>query len=245
MRALPLLAGLAVTATAPSVLAQESEWRLMPYAWIAGLDGTIGVDDSGGGGSLEGSFGQLADNLELGGAMLCAEWRRGPWSVFGDWTHVRVRSEADSPFGAYVGGITAEVAGNVVQMALGRELHRTGAHGLDAFAGFRVYDLDATVSLLPASAAGQTSAVEDGWFDGVVGMRWRAQLGEHWDVGAYGDVGGGGSDLSWQLMLSAGFRFSWGSIVGGWRHLDIDYADGPLQFDAALTGPFLGVSFRF
>jgi hypothetical protein len=61
----------------------------------------------------------------------------------------------------------------------------------------------------------------------------------------YGDLGTGGSDLSWQVMASVGYRCSWGSIVSGWRHLDVDYDSSALKLDLAMTGPFLGVTFRF
>ena len=40
--------------------AQETEWRIAPYAWIAGLDGTVGVGDRTGGDRLDGNFGQLS-----------------------------------------------------------------------------------------------------------------------------------------------------------------------------------------
>ncbi len=225
--------------------AQETEWRIAPYAWIAGLDGTVGVGDRTGGDRLDGNFGQLSSNMELGGAMLYADWRRGRWSVFGDWTYVKVESNASSPLGLLYGGLDGEVKGHVVQGAAGYEIHSEGGSRVDALAGIRFYDLDGTVALQPGLLAGRRASQRKSWADGVAGLRWQARLSDHWDLGLYGDVGKGGSDFTWQAFASIGYRFSWGSIVGGWRHLYVDYDEDNLRIDAAITGPFLGAMFRF
>ena len=62
---------------------------------------------------------------------------------------------------------------------------------------------------------------------------------------ASADVGAGGSDLSWQLFGGVGYRFGWGSVVGGWRHLHVDIEKSGFKLDGALSGPFLGVSLVF
>lgn len=50
---------------------ESSRWRVMPYLWFASFDGTVGTPPGGGdpGDGPEGDFGQLWDNLRLGGAM--------------------------------------------------------------------------------------------------------------------------------------------------------------------------------
>jgi len=231
----------------PFAVAQEAEWRITPYAWIAGLEGTIGVGDSSGGsgGPLAGDFGQLVDNMQFGGAMLCADWRRDRWSIFGDWSYATVASEAASPQGLLYGGIEAEVKANLAQLAIAREVHGNNFSRVDLFAGARFYDLDATLTLQPGSLSGRSESGGDSWFDGMAGMRWQCQLAEDWDASLYGDVGTGGSDVSWQLLASFGYRCSWGAIVGGWRHLDVDYGSDSLNLDVALTGPFFGATFYF
>ena len=66
-----LLAFVATTATA-----QPSEWRVTPYLWIAGIDGTVGAPGTGSGlaGRVDVDTSGLSDNIRAGGAML----PRGP-----------------------------------------------------------------------------------------------------------------------------------------------------------------------
>lgn len=240
-------AALLATCCAAPALAQDTQFRLAPYAWIAGFDGKIGVGDAGsggGGGRVDVDLDGLSDNMSLAGAMLYADWRAGRWSVFGDWTYAKVESDA-STSGVLYDGIDAELKGNIVQAALGYATHDDGRSRIDAFVGVRFYDLEGSLGLRPAALASRTISEDARWADAIAGVRLQSRLDEHWDLGLYGDIGTGGSDLTWQLFGSIGYRFSWGSITGGWRHLVVDYDKDKLRIDAALTGPFIGAVFRF
>jgi hypothetical protein len=88
---LTLVAAVVVAYLPAPALAEEGEFRLSPYVWVAGFTGTLGLPTSGGavpgwpGDRLDVTFSSLLDNLSLtGAAMLNAEWRKGRWSVFGD-----------------------------------------------------------------------------------------------------------------------------------------------------------------
>jgi hypothetical protein len=141
--------------------------------------------------------------------------------------------------------VDAEIKGNVVQAALGYRVFGDFDSGVDAFAGLRYYDLEARMNLQPAQLATRALSGSDQWVDGVVGARWRGRLGRDWTLSAYGDVGAGGSDRTWQAAATVSYAFSWGDVIGGWRHLYVDYENNGLKLDAALSGPFLGASLRF
>ena len=240
------LAAVAIALTASGAAAQPGgspELRLTLYFWIAGFEGTVGAAD--GGGRVDTEFSGLLDNLELGGYMLNADWRKERWSVFGDWSHFKVSSDAPSPFGSLYSGVDAEIKGNVVQGALGYRVLGDFDSGVDAIAGLRFYDLEARMTLQPAALATRNLNGADQWVDGVVGARWRGRMGQHWTYSVYGDVGAGGSDRTWQAAVAASYEFTWGAVVGGWRHLYVDYASGGLRLDAALSGPFVGATLRF
>jgi hypothetical protein len=243
-------AAVAAALAALSSPAPGAEFRITPYGWVAGMDGRIGTSDPGGGGGgtggrLQATLDSLSSNMDLGGFMLNADWRAGRWSVFGDWTYINVESGASAPRGLLYEGVDVRVKGNVVEAALGYAILDSGTSHVDAFAGVRYYGLEGRMSLREGLLAGRSATESASWADGVVGLRWGARLGEHWDVGLYGDVGAGGSDLTWQAIASIGYRFSWGSVVGGWRYLNVDYDKNKLKIDAAFTGPFIGASFRF
>jgi hypothetical protein len=234
---------LVLTGGAAAQTGGSSELRATLYFWIAGFEGTVGAADAGG--RVHADFDGLLDNLELSGYMLNADWRKGRWSVFGDWSHFKVSSEAPSPFGALYAAVDAEIKGNVVQAALGYRVIGDFDAGVDAFAGLRYYDLEAAMTLQPAVLVGRNLAGTDQWADGIVGARWQGRLNRSWAFSVYGDVGAGGSNRTWQAVATASYDFTWGAVTGGWRHLDVDYDSSGMKLDAALSGPFLGATLRF
>ncbi len=60
-----------------------------------------------------------------------------------------------------------------------------------------------------------------------------------------GDVGTGDSDLTWQALAAVNYRFEKVGVVVGYRYLDYDFDDSDVFDDLNLSGPFVGVKFRF
>jgi hypothetical protein len=246
MRALRIACAGILALLSTAAAAQASQWRVTPYLWGAGLDGTVGIDgrDSGLGGRVDVDADGF-DNLRLGGAMVHATWRGGRWTAFGDWTYASAKNDAPTPFATLYAGVDVKAKGHVVEAYGGYELTGARDSHFDLFAGVRYYNLEIELGLREAVLPGVLFSRDSDWVDGVVGARWDTRFAGNWEAFASADVGAGGSDLSWQLFGGVGYRFSWGSIVGGWRHLHIDYEKAGFKLDAALTGPFLGASFVF
>ena len=60
------------------------------------------------------------------------------------------------------------------------------------------------------------------------------------------DLGGGGSEFTYQFFGGAAFNLSRRvSLVGAYRVLHVDYDKDNFLFDMSLTGPVIGVGFRF
>ena len=246
-RCLQIFAAIVVASAATLANAQDREWRITPYAWIAGFDGTVGTFGGGSGlpGRIDVDTGSLSDNMELGGFMLHLGWRRGRLSAFGDWTYANVETDKPTPFSILYDGVDVKVKGNIFEGYAGYELLGQRDMHVDVFGGIRYYDLKAQLGLRENVLPGVLLTQKADWVDGVVGVRWDAVFGGNWEAFASADVGFGGSDSSWQLYGGLGYRFSWGSIVGGWRHLHVDYEKSNFKLDAALSGPFIGASFFF
>ena len=233
-------------AVAPAAQAAP-EWSVTPYLWAAGFDGTIGTagGNSGLGDRVSVDFGSLSDNLELRGFMLNGNWRDGRWTAFGDWTYANVKSDAPTSVPNLYGSVNGQVKGNIVQGNVGYDFGAGGPSHLDLYGGVRYYDLEVRMGLTGGALPGVDLTGDAQWVDGVVGARWTTEFAPNWQGLVQADIGAGGSNLSWQAIGAVGYRFNWGSIVGGWRYLKVDYDDGPYVLDAALTGPFIGAPFRF
>jgi len=93
--------------------------------------------------------------------------------------------------------------------------------------------------------AGSVERTKDVW-DGVIGVRGKADFAEKWFVSYYADVGAGSSSTTWQLFAGVGYHFtkSFDALLG-YRYLGYRFRhDNPVS-DLALSGPLLGVGFKF
>ena len=219
-----------------------------PYGWLVTVGGDVGAVNPAGspapGSSLEVT---LNDDYDDGGAMLYVDWRGDRWMTFLDtvWIHASQSGDASPPVFATT-RIEARIDAVTVQGAVGYRVAEWDRTSLVAFGGLRYYDitldLDASGGVLadPLSTDGS-----DDWVDGLVGLRLETSLGERWRASVMTDVGKGGSDAAWQVLGSIAYGFSWGSVVAGYRHLDLDYSNGNFAADIDLSGPMLGVAFSF
>ena len=80
----------------------------------------------------------------------------------------------------------------------------------------------------------------------VGGLRVHAAISRKAFIVAKGDIGGLGSDFSYQLFGGFGLNLSKRiATVFGYRHLAVDYRNNGFVFDTALSGFLGGFGFRF
>jgi hypothetical protein len=243
----PALIALLATLAAPPSAAGGDGLRIAPYIWIPSITGTIGSEGSDAGlppGRLDVNFEKFTENLRLGGAMVNLNWRGDRWVGYGDWTYANVRTEAPTSRGTLYSSVEAQVKGNIVQAFGGYAVLDLPDVKLDLAGGLRGYSLMARLELNEGSLAGRETSGSQLWLDAVAAARAVAHLGERWDLYLHADVGGGGSNLTWQLIGAAGYDFSWGGLFAGWRHLAVDYEKGSFKLDIALSGPIVGAVFQ-
>ena len=250
--------GLSLIVLSPMAAAADDDpwepgWSLVPYGWLAGFDGEIGVNsaglDSGGGLGLANLIEFETDGeLEEIGFMLYAEWRGERWSAALDSVWANVKQDAKVVLRGLLpdSSLSTTIDGNIYQATVGYLLRETERSAVVLYGGARYYDVeirvDASGGLLPfpVSAAGSTD-----WLDGTAGLRWTYRPAARWDITVLGDIGAGDSDSAWQLFATVGYHFGWGSVRAGYRRLEVDYDSGGFLLDAALEGPLVGVAFRF
>jgi hypothetical protein len=241
---LPVLSFAVLLAT--PCTAQPAEWTITPYAWIAGFDGTLGTE-----GTPPGLNGGRIDvdtsgvKLKQVGAMLHLNWRQGRVSAFGDWAYANIKADSPTPFATLYAGTDVKVRGNIVEANVGYDLLPAADSHVDLYGGVRFYDLHLDLALRQGTLPGASVGGSSSWADAVVGVRGVTRFADKWEAFASADVGGGGSDLSWDLYGGVGYHFSWGSLIAGYRHLHVNYVKNTYKIDGALTGPLIGASFRF
>lgn len=232
-------------------------WALQvtPYMWATGLKGhispfrhlpTIGIHKS---------FSDVMDKLDFGGFInIWGRYER--FIVSGDIMYV---STTDShSFGALphlppplpqLPSLDASIDSRQFMATLmgGYRLVDTPDFSLDGLAGIRFWHISNDVTLRAGNLAG-TYGERFGWADPVVGTRAFLRLTENLSLQAQADIGGFtvGSDLTWSVQATANYTFTdHFSVSAGYKILDIDYRSGGHVFDTRMSGPVLGLTYRF
>jgi hypothetical protein len=245
---------LAATTAAPAAFGEDSatgDWRfrVTPYLWAPTLYGTTAVQPSQPEAESDGY--NLLDALDFA-VLVAGEARHGDFFLLGEANYIKLSDDGASIRNRVTA--SAEVSLDVFETALsaGHRIHTTDSFAVDLFGGLRYWHIDGEVEFGLAGPLGLNVAQRfDGsasWVDPIVGARVEAPLGGSWYAGLLGNIGGFGigSDLQWELIGKAGYRFddTW-ALSGGYRHLAVDFDDDGFLLDATLSGPFVALDVSF
>lgn len=257
---LPILAGLGVAlamigADCGSALAQAAPSQsgpqivVTPYLWLAGINSAIKtplprVPEIN---SDVGAF-QLLGHLNGVPFMGSAEFRDGPFSLFGDVLHVPVGTNISTRNVFYQGGSAALTANMGTALFLYHALDQP-AQELDAGVGFRSWGFTSRLTLngriLPTADVTRTA----GWADPLIAARYHHDFGNGLGLTAYGDVGGFGvgAHVDWQIIGTLDYALkSWATLRLGYRSLNFNYtAANNLGFNVHMKGPLIAATFKF
>ena len=229
------LAGLTFS---PAGMASDGwQYEITPYIFFSGMKGDIGV-----GGlppfNIDASFGDIADNLEAG-FMGMFTARNGPLLFSFDGSYTKLEASGTCP--VYGNTFTLTNKLTILQGNVGYRVLDDQSVSVDALAGVRYMKFEVDLA-----GPNNTFGSSESWADFVVGGLATVSVAENVDLIAYVDLGGGGSDFTWQTLVGVNWQFakSW-TAKAGYRYLDVDYEDNGVVFDIALSGPYLGVGFAF
>ena len=232
---------------------EKDEWEqsLAVYLWGAGISGQTAR-----GTGVDVDFKDILDNLNFA-AMGAYHARKGKWSVLADVIYMDIgndkRFELQPPIGSGTlpATVSADIASWVVQFGGGYNLYDDGeGTRTDVTFGARFLDLsteilvDFDLSIPDAEIDIPLSQSAKNW-DAIIGMRGVVSLGDRWFMPWGANIGTGDSDFTWQAMAGVGFKASsWADIALTYRYLKWEFDAGMLD-DLSISGPQLGVIFRF
>jgi hypothetical protein len=227
-------------------MAQQGGWSFDATLYLWATDTTTTLDTRFGEVESELSFSDALEQLDFA-FMGAFEARNGPWSMVADYFYFRlsqtnsidlpnldkVRSETElSAFSGY----------GFYRVASGPNFY------VDLGAGFRVYSIEQELSLSGPGRSAKAQA-SDTWTDPLIAARLRYDFNDRWFGTIGGDFGGfgGSDDQTWSVLATVGYEINdrW-TIRGGWRALEIQQElDDDMNFTNNLSGPILGVTYRF
>lgn len=218
-----------------------THWSVIPYVWASDTSVSLTFRDTNiGAGDV--SFSDLLDVLDAA-FMLHVENGGGNWSTFGDFTYLKTSDTTE-------GMLITTDADNEQTFLDVAVAYWPGGFGsqLNLFGGLRYSGFDDRYrfSIGDMQIAEQRS--NKNYYDALLGIRYRFELAERWQLLTHGDLSFGDSEGT--FLLRANFAYLVGKrrqnrILFGYQYKEAKFKDGDLVTDFSYSGPMAGFNFRF
>lgn len=214
------------------------------YGWAAGVEGTAKYPvDSGS--DLEVDSSDILDALN---GVFMGNYTGGydRWSVLVDAVYINIGSTENTETRLGTASLGLDLKSWVLTGAVGYDFVQSEQAILGVIGGVRYLTLDTDLEIgfdegTPVDSTSKTASITDG----IVGVRGQFNFNEHWFLPYYADIGGGGSDYTYQLFAAIGYRYKWFDVTLGYRHLYYKFDDDELLEDLQISGPKIGIGFSF
>lgn len=252
-----------VVETLPQATHPNWALQITPYVWAAGLDGDISPFRRSPTIGVEKSFSDVMADLNVGGFMNVFG-RYDRFVLSGDMMYVNtIDSRRAGPLPARpIPGVGMMPPGSHVDAKVntkqftatlmgGYQVINTPQIALDVLGGARIWHISNDVTLTGTIGSMSRSGryVERfGWVDPLVGLRTFVPVTQKLSFQGQADIGGFGvgSDLTWSVLATANYVFSDHlSASAGYKVINVDYARRGHVYNTRLSGPVLGITYRF
>lgn len=235
-----------VVCIAPRLATADTEWLIAPYGWLPSVSVDQGFDDGSGGGD---GGGEVISKIDFV-AMLRLEASRNRWGAMLDYIYVSLADQATlSPLPLITIDAAADFDLEVLELG-GFYRLRGDRSNIDLIFGLRSIDVDLGVVLDRQNQPPRPLQIAADINDAFIGARYRLAFGERWDFSVRGDYGFGDSDGTLNVITGFGLHFN--DTFGmkfGYRYANIEFEEdvegSREKTDITLSGPFVGLLFRF
>lgn len=247
--AILLAAALPISAAAEET-AQPQGWQFGAdvYLWMPGIGG-----ETAGGDTIDVPFDTILENLDFA-YMGTFHARNGRWHLSTDVIYMDL--EGDNSGRMTLPGenelkadATVKFKSWIVSPAVGCTVIDTERVRMEILAGARYLYMKSELSLHvtgPLDSRYRNASDSGDLWDGIVGIRGDVTLAPKWYIPYYADMGTGGSDYTWQAMAGIGYRISnVVDVVAAYRYLEWKFEDNRAIDTLDISGPLVGVRFRF
>lgn len=238
-------ATVAILALPAAAGAETWEKAVTLYGWIPDFDASIATNY----GDLETSpsGGDILKNLDMV-FMGTFEATKGRWSFIKDLLYVDLSSEKDTPFGLLFANGEIDVKMTAATGYAAYNIHESDRARYELAAGVRYFALETEATLNAGRLPTESARIKEDWFVPVIGIRGNWVLGDKWSATGFVDYGRtfSGSSETWQVLGTVNYSFNdaWSGRFG-YRHMELEKDVKGRDVDIGLSGPIIGVSYRF
>ncbi len=238
------MTGVALSCASGTLIADDQEgvwWSISPYIWLMDTKLDLQWRDAAAVGT-EIKFKDALDNLDAA-LQINVEGGKGRWSAFADVIYVKLSDDVGE------GAFTLDTKNKQLFLDAGVGFWPGGAGSpLGLYGGVRYAEFDNTYELKLQGNEIRRRRDTSGYYDALLGARYRFDLSERWSILTRGDVSFGESDGSFQLQALAAYtvgKRQMNRIVFGYRYRDAEFDDADLKSEYAFYGFLAGFNFRF
>ena len=241
--------GLPLGMVSTALLAETSdEWEFMlspMFLWGMSIDGTTTLE--GNQADLDLDFkDDVFENMEEV-LTFHFEARKGDVMLFAEYQYVNLTPGISESAGPVSVDADIDFTVQTVEMGAGYTISRSDDVLWEVLGGLRWndHDIDADVEVSGPLPLPEKIKGGDDWMHPFLGVRVYSEFAQDWTLIVRGDVGYGGSDdTAYHVNAMVDYRFNkWGSVFGGYRHIQYDYDASSYAYDASQRGPMLGLAF--
>jgi len=225
----------------------NDEWKfsITPYFWVTGQDGKVATVPPASPAEIDVSFNDVIDNLDMA-LMGFAEARKGRLGIFAEVFYIGITVDVDTP-GPFFSG--AEYEQDLWALSLGGSyrLTQNSQYQIDVLVGLRHWSLENTFDLEPSLSPAQEVSHKESWTDLFTGFKGQAKINEQWSLTSWvASAVAGDSNSHWDIFGAIVYEYSNAmSFTAGYRYQKVDYSDGDFLYDIEMSGPVLGLTFKF
>ena len=232
------------SAFAEELTAQENDpWRfeLKPlYLWFLSLEGDTTMPSSGSnsGGTSNFNEGELTSAFSFH-----FEAGKGDWTVFTDYLYGQYTANNINISSSPVQG-SNELTMHLAELGVAYLVSDDFWYRFEVLGGVRYMYVENKFDFYSDNL--DTLSANDSLWDGFGGIRFTGIMTDSLTATVRADVGGGSSDLVWNVAALVDWRYlHWGSVYAGYRVLDYKVSNEDLGLNLQAKGPVIGLSFNW
>ena len=220
---------------------ENDQWHfeLKPlYLWFLSIEGDTTIPSSGGdpGGTSNLDEGELTSAFSLH-----FEAGKGDWTVFTDYLYSQYTADNINISSSPIQG-NSELTVHLVELGVAYRVLEDFWYRFELLGGVRYMFVENKFDSYSENLG--TLSAKDSLWDGFGGIRLTGFLNDSISATVRADVGGGSSDLVWNVAALVDWKFKhWGSVYAGYRVLDYTVSNDALGLNLQAKGPVIGLSF--